>query len=100
MNQNHKNLVIVLAKKPSMGKVKTRIAQDTSNLFAYTFSVASLEDLLNNLNNSNYYDFIVGTDIRENLEWFEQTYNICGIEIKLDPQLNSYPYGHSFYPNG
>lgn len=88
MNQNHKNVVIVLAKKPSLGKVKTRIAQDSSNLFAYTFSVASLEDLLNNLNNSNYYDFIVGTDTREDLEWFEQTYNICGIGIKLDPQTN------------
>lgn len=88
MNQIKKNVVIVLAKKPDFGKVKTRIAKDTSNSFAYKFSIACLDDLLNNLDNSNYFDFIVGTDSSEDLEWFERTYNISGFTINLGPESN------------
>lgn len=88
MNKNKKNVVIVLAKKPTLGRVKTRIAKDTSDSFAYKFSIACLEDLLNNLNSSDYFDLIVGTDTFEDLEWYEQTYNISGIAIDFNPEAN------------
>lgn len=88
MNQVKKNVVIVLAKKPALGKVKTRIAKDTSNSFAYKLSIACLEDLLNNLDNSNYFDFVMGTDTYEDLEWYERTYNISGFTINIDPESN------------
>ena len=88
MNKIKKNVVIVLAKKPVPGRVKTRIAKDTSDSFAYKFSIACLEDLLNNLNNSNYFDFIAGTDTREDLEWYEKTYKIDGLVIEVPPGAN------------
>ena len=88
MNQTHNNVVIILAKKPDIGRVKTRIAKDTSNSFAYKVSVSSLEDLLNNLNNSNYFDLVVGTDTAEDLEWYERTYNIGGITINIPTEAN------------
>lgn len=88
MNQNKGNVVIVLAKKPAFGKVKSRIANDTSDTFAYKFSLACLEDLLNNLNNSNFFDLVVGTDTREDLEWFERTFNLSGVVIEVNPEAN------------
>src|SRR4030066_1648033 len=88
MNQTQKNVVIILAKKPDIGKVKTRIAKDTSNSFAYKVSINSLEDLLNNLSNSNYFDLIVGTDTAVDLEWYERTYNIGGITIDVPSEAN------------
>ena len=44
-----RNAVLIYAKWPRLGECKTRIARDTSDEFAYKFSVACLNDLIGNL---------------------------------------------------
>lgn len=81
MNKIHQDIVVILAKKPELGKVKTRIAKDTSEAFALKLAIASLDDLVINVNNSNYYDLVVATDNLEDLRWFEKNYGISGITL-------------------
>jgi glycosyltransferase A (GT-A) superfamily protein (DUF2064 family)/8-oxo-dGTP pyrophosphatase MutT (NUDIX family) len=82
MNKINENVVIILAKKPEEGKVKTRIAKDTSPKFALKLANACFKDLLKNLQNSNYYDLVVATDSKEQLAWFDRFYNLNGIAIE------------------
>jgi len=88
MNKKYKNVVIILAKKPTLGKTKTRIAKDTSDAFSLKLATASFEDLLNNLANSDYNDLIVGTDNSEDLRWFENQYHTSGITVNVPPDSN------------
>jgi len=81
MNKHHNNVVIIFAKKPTFGKVKTRIARETSNQFAYDFARTCLVDLLNKINKSDYYDLIVGVDSEEDLSWFQKNFSLDGIVI-------------------
>jgi hypothetical protein len=88
MNQKYKNVVIILSKKPELGKTKTRIAKDTSDSFSLKLSLAAFEDLIGNITNSDYYDVIVGTDTPEDLRWFENQYHISGIVSNIPPKEN------------
>jgi glycosyltransferase A (GT-A) superfamily protein (DUF2064 family)/8-oxo-dGTP pyrophosphatase MutT (NUDIX family) len=88
MNKIHENAVVILAKKPKFGKIKTRISKDTSDSFALKLAMASLEDLLSNLANSGFYDLIVATDCLEDLEWFEENYHIGGITTNVAKDAN------------
>lgn len=82
MNRRNKNVVVVFAKKPEMGKVKTRIAQETSEKFAYEFTIASLFDLINKIKDSNYYDLVIGVDSPTDLLWFQNNFSLDGMIIK------------------
>lgn len=81
-NKKKENVVIIFAKKPEIGKVKTRIAEETSAKFAYDFSRACFNDLVNKINNSDYYDLIVGVDSADDLSWFQKNFSLEGIIIK------------------
>jgi len=81
-NKKRENVVIIFAKKPEIGKVKTRIAEETSTKFAYDFSRACFNDLVNKINNSDYYDLIVGVDNADNLSWFQKHFALEGIIIE------------------
>lgn len=80
-----KNVVVILAKKPKYGKIKTRIAKDTSNKFAINLANNSIKDLVNNLKNSNLYDLVVATDSIEDCNWFKKKYSLNSIHIQDDP---------------
>lgn len=88
MNKRYKNAVIILSKKPSLGKTKTRIAKDTSDSFSLKLATAAFEDLINNLANSDFNDLIVGTDCPEDLRWFESQYHTSGITINVPSEAN------------
>jgi len=88
MNKTKDNLVIVLAKKPTLSKTKTRIAKDTTKSFAKLLSEASLSDLLNNISNSNFFDVVVSTDTHDDLRWFEKNYNINGFIVNEGGDLD------------
>ena len=81
-NKTSDNVVIIFAKKPELGKVKTRIAEETSDEFAFEFTKACIMDLLQKINKSDYYDLIVGVDSLEDLEWFQKNYSLEGLVIK------------------
>jgi len=80
-NKNKENLVIIFAKKPEPGKVKTRIARETSEEFAYEFAKICLIELLNKIRNSNYYDLVVAVDSLNDLMWFQKEFSLEGIVI-------------------
>jgi len=82
-NKRSDNIVIIFAKKPEPGKVKTRIAEETSNRFAYEFTKACFTDLLHKINNSDYYDLIVGVDSSDDLDWFQKNFSLEGIVINF-----------------
>lgn len=76
MNKRNDNLVIIFAKKPELGKTKTRIAAETSFSFALEFTIACFSDLLNKIRGSNFYDLVVATDSHEDAAWFEKKFNV------------------------
>jgi len=80
-NKKRNNVVIIFAKKPELGKVKTRIAEETSAKFAYEFAKVCLIDLINKISNSDYYDLIIGTDSSNDVLWFQKNFSIEGIVI-------------------
>ncbi|MCD6583090.1 MAG: DUF2064 domain-containing protein [Candidatus Omnitrophica bacterium] len=82
INKRKENVVVIFAKKPEIGKVKTRIAEETSARFAYDFSRACINDLINKINNSDYYDLIVAVDNPDALSWFQKNFGLEGIIIK------------------
>ncbi|MHA1657500.1 MAG: DUF2064 domain-containing protein [Promethearchaeota archaeon] len=88
MNKHKDNVVIILAKKPKLGKVKTRIAEETSDNFAYEFAKACFADLVHNIANSNYYDLIVGVDSSDELLWFQKNFSLEGIVINYKNETN------------
>ncbi len=88
MNKTKNNLVVVLMKKPTIEKTKTRIAKDTSKNFAKLLAEASISDLLNNISNSNYFDIIISTDTLDDLSWFEKNYNINGFSVNNKKETN------------
>ena len=81
MNKHNSNVVIVFAKKPELGKVKTRIAQETSVEFAYKFAKVCFLDLINRISKSDYYDFIVACDDADDLLWFQEQFSLDGIVV-------------------
>jgi len=81
MNKTEKNVVVVLAKRPQLGNIKTRIAKDTSMAFAQELAVASIDDLINNIGDSNYFDLAVATDTLADLQWFEKNFKVSGFVI-------------------
>ncbi len=81
MNKNNKNVLIIFAKKPVIGKVKTRIAKETSLMFSYEFAEMCLIELLNKINQSDYYDVLVAVDNKEDLMWFQKKFSLEGIII-------------------
>jgi glycosyltransferase A (GT-A) superfamily protein (DUF2064 family)/8-oxo-dGTP pyrophosphatase MutT (NUDIX family) len=74
-----KNVVIIYSKWPELGKCKTRIAEETSHKFALDFTIACMDDLIENLRNSDYYDLIVGADSERDLGRFKDKYGLDGI---------------------
>ena len=88
MNRQKKNVVILFAKKPELGKVKTRIARETSNAFALDFAMACISDLLNKINKSHYYDLIVAADNLDELSWFKHNYQLEGIVVEKNNSSN------------
>ena len=88
INKNNTNVVVIFAKKPELGKVKTRIAKETSNEFAYGFSKACFSDLLHKINSSKYYNIIVATDSLGDLRWFQDNFSLDGIVIENSDDLN------------
>lgn len=89
INKKKENAVIIFAKKPEIGKVKTRIAEETSSKFAYDFSKACFNDLINKINNSDYYDLIVGVDNADDLSWFQKKFALEGIIIEDNKEKTS-----------
>ena len=87
-NKNNDNVVIVFAKKPELGKVKTRIAEETSDKFALEFTKACIADLLHKINRSDYYDLIVGVDSLKDLQWFQKTYSLEGMVVDIKKGKN------------
>jgi len=97
INKTKDNVVVIFAKKPEKGRVKTRIAEETSENFAYGFVMACLADLIKKINNSNYYDLIVGVDTPNDLLWFQKYFSLEGIvtqnndrEKKQEVQSNKF----------
>lgn len=88
-NKKRENVIIIFAKKPELGKVKTRIAEETSIKFAYEFLKACFLDLINKIGNSDYYDLIVGVDSFDDLLWFQKNFSLEGIVIKWKEGRNS-----------
>lgn len=84
------NVVIIFTKKPELGKVKMRIAQETSAKFAYQFAKACFIDLINKINNSNYYTLIVGVESLNDLAWFQKNFSLEGIVINYKKSKNDY----------
>ena len=68
-----RNAVLIYAKWPRLGECKTRIARDTSDEFAYKFSVACLNDLIGNLKNSDFFNLVAGVNTRLEAEKFDKT---------------------------
>ncbi len=81
MNKNKQNVVVVFAKKPNKGEVKTRIAEETSDQFAYEFTKTCLVELFYKIGNSDYYDLIVAVDTPKDLSWFQKKFSVDGIII-------------------
>jgi len=88
INKKNDNVVVVFAKKPELGKVKTRIAEETSDEFAFEFTKACLSDLFRKIKNFDYYDLIVGIDSLEDLEWFQKNFSLEGLVIDLNGKGN------------
>ncbi|MCX6795151.1 MAG: DUF2064 domain-containing protein [Candidatus Falkowbacteria bacterium] len=80
-NKKKDNLIIIFAKKPELGMVKTRIARETSDKFALDFSRACFSDLLNKIGKSDYYDLLVGVDDLDSLSWYQKNYSLEGFVI-------------------
>lgn len=90
-NKNNDNLIIIFSKKIELGKVKTRIARETSDSFALEFSKACFSDLLGNIGKSDYYDILVGVDDLDTLYWYQRNYHLDGFvisDISSNPNLN------------
>lgn len=81
-NKNKENALIIFAKKPELGKVKTRIAEETSKRFAYEFSKVCLVELVNKIKGSDYYDVIVAADDLNDLLWFQKNFSLEGMVVK------------------
>jgi uncharacterized protein len=88
MVEIEKNVLVMLAKKPELGKVKTRIAKETSEDFALKFALSSIKDVITNIKDSRCYDFVVATDTPQELEWFEKAHNLPGILIEPSEDKN------------
>lgn len=88
INKRKNNVVVIFAKKPEIGKVKTRIAEETTDQFAFDFAKACFMDLLHKIQSSDYYDLVVATDSREDLSWFQKNYSIEGIIVDCEKGLN------------
>jgi len=86
MNTEKENLVIIFAKKPEIGKTKTRIAVETSTSFAYDFSLACFLDLLNGIKGSIFYDLVMVVDSPQEAAWFEKNYNVESVFINLSEE--------------
>jgi 8-oxo-dGTP diphosphatase len=99
MNKKNENVLIIFAKKPVIGEVKTRIAKETSSMFAYEFAEMCLIELLNKINKSDYYDVLVAVDNEDDLMWFQKKFSLEGIVIngiegksKEEIQSNKFEY--------
>lgn len=80
-NKKRENIVIIFAKKPKIGEVKTRIAKETSFKFAYQFAKFCFLDLINRIGKSDYYDLIVAVDTYSDLSWFQDNFSLEGFVI-------------------
>ncbi len=83
-NKKSENIVIIFAKKPEVGKVKTRIAKETSFKFAYQFARFCFLDLINKVSKSDYYDLAIATDTTADLLWFQNNFSLDGFVIDED----------------
>src|SRR3989344_5737085 len=70
------NLVLLYAKFPQIGKSKTRIAKDSSELFALFVSFYLLKDTISKLSNSSFYDFMVVVNDNKDAKLFEDTFDV------------------------
>ncbi len=82
MNKAKENIVVIFAKQPIPGHVKTRIAEETSVQFAYEFAKTCLADLVNRIGHSDYYDIVVATDTKEDVAWFQKNFSINGFVVE------------------
>lgn len=80
-NKESANVTILFAKRPKLGEAKTRIAEETSQKFAYEFAKTCLVDLINKISHCDYYDLVVATDNTEDLMWFQKNFSLSGIVI-------------------
>ena len=81
------NIVIIFSKRPRYGEIKKRIAEETSEQFAFDFANACIKDLLNNICNSESYDIIVGTENENDLKWFKNNHLLEGIMTSIPNKL-------------
>jgi len=94
---NTENVVIILAKKPSLVNTKTRIAQATSPTFAKELALASLKDLINNIQNSSEFDLLIATDSENDLDWFHHEFSLKGFIFPANVEKGlTYRIGYSF----
>jgi glycosyltransferase A (GT-A) superfamily protein (DUF2064 family) len=68
----NKNLVILYTKFPEIGKSKTRIAKESTELFAYIVSLCTLKDTINKVSNSKSYDFIAVVNSEAESQFFRE----------------------------
>ena len=89
MNKTKENIVIIFAKRPILGKVKTRIAIETSSNFALELSLACFTDLINKIKGSPFYDLVVGVDDLKEIAWFEKNYGLDGFLVKPSKKIKT-----------
>jgi len=72
-------VVVIYAKWPILGKCKTRIEKDIGREFALEFSLSCLDDLVENVSDSNHYDLLVATNTKDELKKFNEKYGLDGM---------------------
>lgn len=73
------NGLIIFAKLPEIGRCKTRISRTFGDQFAFDFSRACLNDLVDNLSESENYDIVFGVDTQREAELFQDAYGYSGV---------------------
>src|SRR3989344_1988882 len=84
-------VVVIYAKWPILGKCKTRIEKDIGREFALEFSLSCLDDLVENVSDSNHYDLLVATNTKDELKKFNEKYGLDGM---LTERLNENDFVH------
>lgn len=86
MKNNNRKAIIVFTRYPVLGKVKTRLASETSREFAFSFYKTCAEHTFNELNYLNYREcdiFIFGSeekDLHQIKAWTDNSFIYCSQE--------------------
>lgn len=90
-----KNLTVIFAKSPELGRTKTRIAQDTNEQFALDFTKACLRDLIQRVKGSRDYDLKFAVDSEEDRRKLRREFGLDGIVFQ-GPDSKSGKFNHIF----